>query len=170
METKDLAYIIWAHTDEPRKPGNRYRKWDSRTPYYIHPIWCATMILQETSLPEDLRRNGSLALLYHDVLEDTTAGLPGWLSEDVGLLVSEMTFKSSEDEWENLWQRDERVRLLKLYDKTSNLLDGVWMTHDKRAHHLRHLRRIYEDVKAKYGELNITKLASTLLTPSHQVS
>lgn len=159
MDARDLAYIIDAHSN---KSGNRTRKWDMKTPYYVHPIWCAAMILHETSLPGDIRKDGSQALLYHDVLEDTTAGLAPWLSGRVRSLTMGMTFDSSEDEWENLWKRDKEVRLLKVYDKTSNLLDGIWMTPERREKHVTHLRRLVEDVEGNYGGLNILNVAKTL--------
>ena len=42
-------------------------------------------------------------------------------------LVREMTFESFQEEVEHLWSRSAEARLLKLYDKVSNLLDGSWM-------------------------------------------
>ena len=106
MEQRDLTYIIEAHTNQAKKQENRFRKWDKRTPYYVHPIWCAAMIRQEPSLVEEVRIAGSQVLLYHDVLEDTTADLPKWLSSDVKSLIADLIFDSSEDEWENLWGRE----------------------------------------------------------------
>ena len=151
-----------AHSEMAKKETNINRMWDQKTPYYFHPIWCATTILHETSLPENIRMDGSLSLLYHDILEDTNASLPDWLSNRVRGLVEGMTFHSSEDEWENLWNRDKEVRLLKLYDKTSNLLDGVWMTPQRRNQHTTHLKRLIADVRENYGNLNILKIAETL--------
>lgn len=120
------------------------------------------MIRQEPLLSEEIRIEGSQALLYHDVLEDTTEELPPWLSQRVRALVQDLTFSSSEDEWENLWKKDKKVRLLKLYDKASNLMDGVWMKPERRQEHQAHLRKLCEDVEENYGELNITRLARTL--------
>jgi (p)ppGpp synthase/HD superfamily hydrolase len=163
MQERDLTYIIQAHTQKAKKLGYRFRKWDNKTPYYVHPIWCASMIRQEPSLPEEIRVRGSQALLYHDVLEDTTATLPDWLSDEVRTLVSNLTFESSEDEWEKLWQRSEQVRLLKLYDKVSNMMDSSWMKPERRNKHLAHLRKLCENVEQNYGNLNITRLARTFL-------
>jgi len=162
MELRDLAFIIDAHTEKTKKGKPQVRKCDNKTPYYIHPLWCATMLLQETSVPEEIKFQGSQALLYHDVLEDTEAGLPEWLSEEVKFLISKMTFSSSEDEWKNLWEKNKEVRLLKLYDKVSNILDGVWMKPYRKEQHLEHLERLCKDVEANYGGLNIVKLAKTL--------
>lgn len=162
MDVRDLSYVIEAHDKRARKPENRVRNFDKQTPYSIHPIWCASMIRQEPSLSEDVRLKGSQALLYHDVLEDTTAELPEWLSDDVRTLVSELTFESSEDEWKTLWNEDKQIRLLKLYDKVSNMMDSVWMKPKRRQQHLIHLRKLCEDVEKNYGELNITKFSRTL--------
>src|SRR3989344_6802296 len=163
MEARDLECVIDAHQNHARKPENRYRKWDGKTPYSIHPIWCAATLLHETKLPEQMRRDGSLALLYHDVLEDTTAPLPDWLSQDVKGLVQALTFESSEDEWENIWSRGELPILLKLYDKTGLFLDGTWIAPKRREQHLAHLRKLCEYVERKHGELNITLFARVFL-------
>ncbi len=162
MELRDIEYIINSHTNLNKLGVAQVRKWDNKTPYYVHPIWCATMILQETLLPEKIRKSGGQALLYHDVLEDTNKELPNWLSERVRSLVSDMTFDSSEQEWSNLWSKDKEVRLLKLYDKTSNLLDGTWMELERMKEHQSHLKRLCEDVEKNYGQLKIIKLARNL--------
>jgi len=163
LEARDIAYIIDAHTNKVKTTASEFRKWDLKTPYYIHPIWCASMILHETSLLEVIRTYGSQTLLYHDVVEDTTAELPPWLTPRVKAGVGGMTFESSEDEWKNLWGREKEVRLFKLYDKTSNLMDGAWMQPERRSKHVSHIRRIIEDVEKNYENLNILKLARAVL-------
>ena len=111
----------------PVKPSKAVRKWDGKTPYSVHPIWCATMILHETVLAEEIRVDGSQALLFHDVLEDTLAELPSYLSDRVKKLVQDMTFESSDVEMLKVWDKPIEVKLFKLYDKVSNLMDARWM-------------------------------------------
>ena len=106
MELRDLAYVIEAHTKRIKQSAHTTRMWDQKTPYYVHPIWCSSTIRFETDLSEEIRLNGSQALLYHDILEDTTAELPNWLSNDVKSLIVNLTFNSSEDEWKNLWKKE----------------------------------------------------------------
>jgi len=142
LEPRDLLYVIDAHVKHSKEEKNSVRFWDGRTPYYVHPFWCASMILHETRLPENLRREGSRVLLYHDILEDTTSGLPEWLTKREISLINGMTFESSEDEWKNLWGKTKEVRLLKVYDKTANLMDGIWMKEDRREQHRIHLRKL----------------------------
>ena len=85
------------------------------------------MILHETALAEDIRVDGSQALLFYDVLEDTLAELPNYLSDRVKKLVQDMTFESSDVEMLKVWDKPIEVKLFKLYDKVSNLMDARWM-------------------------------------------
>lgn len=158
-----IDFVIRAHNRFPREPRKRVRKWDGRTPFAIHPVWCAMTILAETSLPEDVRQNGALALLLHDVLEDTMAPLPSGLPPRVEVLVEEMTFESYEQEVENVWVRSEICHLLKLYDKVSNLLDANWRT-DKRDQYVAYTLRLCEIVEQRWGALNIVRIARAIAT------
>ena len=98
MEQRDLDYVIGAHRDHSVKPSKAFRKWDGKTPYHIHPIWCATMLATETTLDDRTREEGVLTLLYHDILEDTTRGLPDWLNERVKHLIDMMTYDGMVEE------------------------------------------------------------------------
>lgn len=119
-------------------------------------------ILQEPSVNEELRWEGAFALLLHDVLEDTTAGLPVGTSARVAELVEGMTFESSDVEMETVWERSAEIRLLKLYDKVSNLLDGAWMSTAKRERYLAYTLRLADDVEANFGLLSIVRQARSL--------
>jgi (p)ppGpp synthase/HD superfamily hydrolase len=159
----DIEYIIEAHEHNAKKPSKAVRKWDGKTPYYIHPLWCATTIASETTIDETTRNEGILALLYHDVLEDTTKGLPEGMDNNIGHLIKEMTFEGgSEQEMREIWNKPRQIRLYKLYDKVSNLLDSCWMDTEKRAKYIAYTKRLCEDVNENYGELNITKIAEAI--------
>lgn len=157
-----IEYAIDAHCQHPTKASKAVRKWDGTTPYSVHPIWCATTLLAETAIPEVLRDRGSLALLLHDVLEDTTAGLPDGCPTEVEQLVKDMTFASSDEEMEQVWSRSDEVKLLKLFDKVSNLLDGAWMSPEKRAKYSAYTLRLAAEVEANFGELNIVRIAKAI--------
>ena len=144
------------------KPSKAVRKWDGKTPYSVHPIWCATMILHETALAEEIRVDGSQALLFHDVLEDTLAELPNYLSDRVKKLVQDMTFESSDEEMLKVWDKPIEVKLFKLYDKVSNLMDASWMSPEKLRKYREYTNRLTQEVQTHYGELNIVKLAKIL--------
>lgn len=151
-----------AHADHAKKPSMAVRRWDGRTPYGIHPLWCGLTLLHETTLPKSLREAGAVALFYHDALEDTDMVLPK-LTKRVERLVRGMTFASSQEEEQKVWRRSKEVRLLKLCDKVSNLLDGAWMTPERRERYLAYTLRLAEDVERNYGSLNIIRIARSLV-------
>lgn len=157
-----IGYSFAAHAEQPTKPSKAVRKWDGKTPYGIHPTWCAMTLLTETSLPEELRATGAQALLLHDVLEDTTAGLPQGTPDEVAKLVEGMTFASSDEEMELIWTRSQEIKLLKLYDKVSNLLDGSWMSKEKAERYAAYLLRLCDEVEPQYGKLNIIRIARAI--------
>lgn len=144
------------------------RKWDNQTPYGVHPLWCAMMFLQETKLPDPVNREScALALLFHDVKEDTTIEFPEWLPRDVIELVESMTFTSEVGstviEMKTIWDSPAIVRLLKLYDKVSNLLDGLWMPDAKwNNQYVPYVLQLADDVEKNYGQLNIVRVAQAV--------
>lgn len=160
---KHLKLVWEAHDRKATVKINRVRLWDEQTPYAIHLIWCATTLLTETNLPEKIRFEGSIALLYHDILEDTSSDLKSDLSPKIVRWIQAMTFPGGFDqEQQELFTRTKVVRLLKLYDKTSNLLDGVWMPKELSQTYVAFTKKLIEDVRENFGELNITKIATTI--------
>ena len=156
LNPADVTWVLNAHAGQTRKH-------DKATPYAAHPIWAATTLLHETALPPEVRNDGAAALLYHDLLEDTDAGLPPWASETATAWAEELTFHGGfAEERERIWERSIEAKLLKLYDKASNLLDGAWMKPAKRAAYLAYTERLAAEVEAHYGPLNITRLLATL--------
>src|SRR3989344_8167394 len=109
LDAKKLAEIISysfiSHDEQAKTDKNRIRFWDKKTPYGVHPTWCAMTLLTETSLPEDIRVNGAQALLYHDLREDTNAELPADCSVEVSDLVKELTFANSKEALKEIWNK-----------------------------------------------------------------
>lgn len=158
---KHIDFVWEAHTQYPRESAMSYRLWDQQSPYALHPVWCALTFLTETSLPEDLRERGALALLYHDVLEDTTCELPKDLDSAVTELVQHMTFFGGfSEEKERIWQKPAEVKLLKIYDKVSNLLDGTWMSPQKYIAYKDFTHQLYESVRLTWPGLNVYRFIS----------
>lgn len=152
------AHEAWAKT-----PQKRVRKWDGKTPYAVHPIWCGLMVLHESGIPEEDRYDYAEALFYHDILEDTTAGIPLGVSERVRWLVDGMTFYGgTAEEMEHVWERGKEILLLKLYDKVSNLFDASWMPEEKREKYMEYVRKLVVEVEKEYGNLNIVIIAKAL--------
>ena len=160
-----IQHSIRAHAHFPIAPSNAIRYWDGHTPYAIHPIWCAMTLLSETALPDETRYHGYLALLWHDTLEDTTMELPPECPPAVRRLVEEMTFDGLDDELVRLWERSDTAKLLKLYDKVSQFLDGIWLTDQRWNRLLGHTTRLQGFVENTYGELNIVRIARAVCRP-----
>jgi hypothetical protein len=160
-----VAYVINAHINLAKSSDKAVRAWDGKTPYAIHPVWCATMIQSETTLPADVRTRGTLTLLYHDVDEDTTASLPTTLPADITALIGHMTFPGGmKQEMEDLWTKPSEVLLYKLYDKVSNLMDGAWMSDELTTRYVAHTKRLLAEIERTYGrKLNIVRLAHAVL-------
>lgn len=164
---KHINFIINAHNNQAKTPEKQVRLWDKKTPYYIHPIWCAMTILTETKLSKQLREDGCLALLYHDLLEDTTEKLPPSLSKRVKHFIKEMTFTQGiTQEMQEIWKKEPEVKLLKLYDKVSNLLDSSWMSPELRDKYTQYTKRLLKDVEQNFGQLNIVRIAHTFIKKS----
>lgn len=165
-----IQVCIEGHSRYSRE-GARFRKWDGKTPYWVHPLWCAMTFLQETALPDSVNREHCFfALLFHDFLEDTDSVLPDWLPRESVGLVRCMTFSgevgSTEIEIKLIWARPQIVRLLKLYDKVSNLLDGSWMSDEKwNGQYVPYVLQLAKDVEQNYGDLNIVRIARAVAIP-----
>jgi hypothetical protein len=156
-----IDHAISAHSQNANSQADTVRFHDGRTPYVVHPIWCAMTLLAEPALSEDIRRLGACALLWHDTLEDTTMPLPSWAEDRVRTLVEEMSFESFQQETEQLWSRSDDTKLLKLFDKVSNLLDGTWMKAEKWNAYVDHTEKLADYVESRWGALNIVRIART---------
>jgi hypothetical protein len=93
--------------------------------------------------------------------------LPLDTPSEVEELVIEMTFENFAEEMQKVWERSETTRLLKLYDKVSNLLDGTWMSDEKWNEYVSYTLKLTEQVETissnyKYGNLNIVKIARAI--------
>lgn len=162
--TNRIIFTKHAHIDQPKTPNDKIRFHDRTTPYIVHPIWCAMTLLSETMLDENIRFIGYQALLLHDVLEDTNAVLPDEINSAVKELINSMTFISFQEETQGIWRCSNLVRLLKLYDKTSNLLDGSHMSDKKWNAYVEFVITLIADVEANFGQLNIVKMAKAIAT------
>lgn len=157
-----LDYAIDAHANHPKQPQNAFRKWDGKTPYAAHPIWCATSILAEPTIDEPTRELGAMVLALHDVLEDTDAGLPSFAPPKVREYVRLMTFRDGDDERRNVWYRGEEIVLLKLYDKTHNLFDRSLIKPEKLSLNVAHALKLADTVEKSFGKLNVTLICRAL--------
>lgn len=165
MIVDGASFAKRAHIDLPNSPNDAIRFHDCTTPYIVHPIWCAMTIMTETTLDESLRLKGCQALMWHDVLEDTRAELPFDTSDEIRQLIQDMSFASFAVERDLVWEKSNEVRLLKLYDKTSNLLDASHFSKDKWNSYVEFTQLLINDVVNNFGQLNIIKIARAIAVP-----
>jgi hypothetical protein len=151
------------HSFNPKIPSNAKRLWDRRTPYIVHPLWCATTIAFEQKLPTKIRARGILVLLFHDILEDTDGKLPIDLPIDVVQGIEYMTFHENHVEKTRIWSLPPEIRLFKLYDKTCNLLDEYETDPEKKENNRKFIAELTKDVENHYGALNITIIARSIV-------
>jgi hypothetical protein len=165
-EMLHIERLIKAHQLTPTKDSKAFRKADPNNMFFIHPLWCALLILFEAKLPEHIKREGYLTLLYHDVLEDTTSTLPDDLSPRVVELISHMTFMGgTKQERLEIWDKEPVVRLYKLYDKISNMMDDRWPADtEKRDWYFSYITELMKDVEKEYGNLRIVQMARMILS------
>lgn len=159
-----VRYVAEAHQEKVLPTAKAFRVFPSgeKNPYFTHSLWCSTMILLETQLPESLRENGAIALLFHDVLEDTSSPLPESLSPESVSLINDMTYKDFKEEVGGVLKKDSEVKLLKLYDKVATLYDGCLRSF-RYPEWLDFTEKLIVDVEENYGQLNIVILGKELV-------
>lgn len=166
-----INFIAKAHQNQINQFGKTERTLlnGEKVPYFTHPLWTSLMILLEPSLAEKIRWPGAIALLFHDVLEDTTASLPVNLDPGIVELIQKMTvvkepkfhFSSFEKERLTLSKEPVLVQLLKLYDKVATLYDGA-LPKKRYLAWVDLTEKLIRNVEKEYGALNIVLLARQL--------
>jgi len=166
---KLVGFVINVHANYPKKPSKAYRYWDRKTPYSIHPLWCLTTLLTEETLPEKTRFVMAQVLAMHDIREDTTQQLPGWIDDEAADIIAEMEYRDTAQEMEEIWQKSDLAKLGKLYDKISNLLDSSWMFKRKGYGYeyfrsrLIYIIKLTSFVEERFGKLNIVWIARAVI-------
>jgi hypothetical protein len=161
---KQISFITEAHQEKALTEKKTTRTFQSgeSNPFFIHPVWCALTILQETKLPESVRLSGAETLLFHDILKDTSAELPEDLPQEIKNFIQEMTFSDFQTEIATIPTKPPFIQLLKLYDKTATLYDGA-VKEKTTQEWYNYIQKLIDNVGKEYGELNIVLLAKTLL-------
>lgn len=141
---------------------NDFRQ-DGKVPFVVHPLWCAMMIINDSGIPFKIKKIGYEALLLHDVLEDSSLGLPDDINPEVEELIKEMTHDTWEEE-QDLSNKSDLVKLLKLYDKVATLYDETIRSDIKRRKEwIALIEMLLKDVESLYPEARIVSITKGLL-------
>ncbi|MBI2122048.1 MAG: hypothetical protein HYT98_02895 [Candidatus Sungbacteria bacterium] len=162
---KYISYAAWAHQKKVLPTAKAFRTFPSgeKSPYFTHSLWCAMMLWLDSGLPETVRYPGAQALLFHDILEDTSTTLPIDVSDKVKHLVQEMTYRGGFNEEKTaVLTKPPLIQLLKLYDKTATLYDGD-MKPGRVQEWTGFMEKLITTVEIEYGTLNIVLLARELI-------
>lgn len=140
----NLASIM--HNEYSNTYKKKFRGHDLETPYYTHPIGCAYLIMEDNNSDElnyDTRFKLAVAMIFHDVVEDTSVSFEDLqaiisktlgkenlkLSEDILELIKKLTLEpnlGSLEEFEILRKHSKKysdeIFYLKLVDKYFNML------------------------------------------------
>lgn len=157
-----IAYAAEAHSYHARKESKAFIRRDGATPYWIHTAECATRLAQDFDLPEEMRNDCAEAMVYHDMLEDTSMDLPPDVSPKVRELVEKMTFKDGEEEFNEVWFRGPEILVMKLYDKVSGLKNGPWDWEGnpaRREYYANYTSLLADAVSQQYGNIRIVREA-----------
>ena len=149
-----------AHQVNPNQPKDA-SVFGMAKPVVIHSLRCAMTILHETQLPDeigcrDIRHCCCMMFWKIPVV------IPGNLDERVVVLVHGMTFDSFQAEQAAIWDQPDDIKLLKLYDKTSILMDAVWMRDKKWNNLVDYTLALADFVEKTYGLLNVVNIARAL--------
>lgn len=138
-----------------------YRQ-DGKVPYFVHPLWCATMLVTDTRIPYKERELGFKTLILHDVLEDTDLTLPDWVEPEVVELIKQMTFKSSDSALDLVSSEPINIKLLHLADGLSSMYEEH-VSEKRRSKWKTILATNLVDIESHYGNIRLVQIAKAIL-------
>ena len=155
-----IDFIYDAHQNHNAK--NDFRQ-NGRVPFFVHPTWCALMLLNDQRISFEERQIGYQALLLHDVLEDTSLPIPEWVDKRVVNLVKEMTHETWEEE-KDIGEKPNSVKLLKLCDKSATMYDESIRPDPVRRKEWKELtQKLLKDVEDKYGNIRLVQVGKAVI-------
>jgi len=165
VELATMTYDVFRlHSEHAKTPEKRFRRFDGKTPFGVHPVLGGMLILHEELLPEKTRETGAKAFFGQDFKEDTDADLPRWAKEpEVERLIDELTFTEDENKFDKIWERSEEAILLSFYDNVINLMCVGKVKQRRLTYCKRKIREHMKYIKSRWGRLEIVRLAEGLL-------
>lgn len=154
----DFAYNAY---QKHNVTSQEYRQ-DGKVPYIMHPLWCATLLLNDQLIPFKKRKLGFQVLLLHDVIEDTDLSMPDWISREVRNYVQEMTFSTWEEAKREKPKKSIFMKLLFLYDALSSMYE-FHVSKKKQKEWKKLTNDLLEEVENHYGNIRIVQIAKPIL-------
>jgi len=132
-------------------------------PYIIHPMWAASTLIMDPDISIEERILGFQILMLHDILEDTSASLPAWVSQEVQDGVRRLSHESWEQELIDIASYTPFFKLLKLCDKIQTLYERGVVLPEKRPRWKQLVQELARDVEAQYGTTRVGTIANALV-------
>ncbi|NQV00283.1 MAG: hypothetical protein HQ538_06105 [Parcubacteria group bacterium] len=154
-------YLDFAHEAyEGESSKSKYRQKGS-VPFIFHPLWCASILINDTKVPLKEREIGCKALILHDVLENTDLELPNWVENNVKVIVDKLTFNKDEIIGKEIITMSPFTKLLFLTDLLASMYDNQ-VSKPKRKIWKLLTRLLLIDVKKNYGNIRIIQIGNTI--------
>ena len=152
----DFAYSAY----EGESSQQKYRQ-NETVPYLFHPLWCASIIINDTKIPLKEREIGAKALLLHDVFENTDLKLPDWVESEVKEAVNKLTFDKDEIIIKEIITMSPFVKLLFLIDLLASMYENQVSKFKRKPWKLL-VQLLLKDVKKNYGNIRIVQIGNTI--------
>lgn len=152
----DFAYKAY----EGESSQSRYRQ-DGRVPFIFHPLWCASILINDTEISLEEREVGCKTLILHDVLENTSLELPDWVETEVKEAVNKLTFDNDEIITKEILTMSPFIKLLFLTDLLASMYENQ-VSRLKRKPWKILTKLVLRDVKKHYGNIRIVQIGNTI--------
>ncbi|MFW9878362.1 MAG: hypothetical protein ACFFG0_35215 [Candidatus Thorarchaeota archaeon] len=152
----DFAYLAY----EGNTSQQKYRQ-KGNIPFIFHPLWCASVLINDTKIALKEREIGAKALILHDILENTDLDLPNWVEKDVKEAVEKLTFDKDENTIKEIITMSSFVKLLFLTDLLASMYENH-VSKPKRKIWKLLVKLLLNDVKKHYGNIRIVQIGNTV--------
>lgn len=162
-ELKKLLDFSFAAYQENNSSSQEYRQ-NGNVPYIMHPVWCASVLINDTRIPLEERELGFKALLLHDILENTSSELPDWIDDDVREMVEALSFGEPHDLQEiirELGNKPALFTLLLLIDTLSSMYEEHVSKKKRRAWKLG-VKALTVLAEKNYGNVRIVQISKAV--------
>lgn len=159
-----LKFVFKAHNEQDITHDELFRQF-GKTPYPTHCLLAAQLLLSDQRVPWKERKLGYLALLLHDIKENTAAELPDWVDPQVKKLVNELALDRSNNDAtteQQVLNKPDSIKLLILVDMLSNLYEE----HVKLQHRkiwIAGMKKLMHILESEYGKTRVFTIARALI-------
>ncbi|MFH0952458.1 MAG: hypothetical protein V1838_04730 [Patescibacteria group bacterium] len=166
IELLDDLLVCWTAHQRVNTTDQTTRQ-NGMVPFCSHPMFGALLLLHDIKLPYELRKLGFRVLMRHDIKEDTGYPLSEANTDPPALrYVDMMTHNTWQEEMDSTPGKPIEVKLFKLIDKISTIMDYDMVTgqgEEKARQWLSYAKQLLKEVQAYYGECDTVVIARAVI-------